>query len=171
MSELRVDVGDSVKKGDVIAVLDAVRLRSERDRLKAIVREAQAQVDQATAQTTLRRQELGRLERLRESAAFSQGRYEDAQQEVIIAERSIGMADALRASTSANLALAEIDLAWATIEAPYPGVVTVVHTEVGAWVGVGARVVTMVNDLDLEVEADVPSNRIIGLEAGAIVPT
>ena len=169
VAALHVSVGDRVDAGDPIAVLDTVRLRAERDRLASLVNEAQAQVERLTAQSDLHRQELRRLQGLRDSAAFSQSRFEDARQQVIIAESAIGTADAARLSAAASLSLAEIDLAWATITAPYPGVITLVHTEVGAWLGVGARVVSMINDQDLEVEADVPSNRIEALEPGTSV--
>ena len=169
VAALHVSVGDRVEAGDSIAVLDTVRLRAERDRLASLVNEAQAQVERLTAQSDLHRQELRRLQGLRDSAAFSQSRFEDARQQVIIAESAIGTADAARLSAAASLSLAEIDLAWATITAPYPGVITLVHTEVGAWLGVGARVVSMINDQDLEVEADVPSNRIEALEPGTPV--
>ena len=169
VAALHVFVGDRVATGDPIAVLDTVRLRAERDRLAAIVNEAQAQVERLIAQSTLHRQELRRLEGLRDSAAFSQSRFEDARQQVIIAESAIGTADAARLSAAASLSLAEIDLAWATITAPYPGVITLVHTEVGAWLGVGERVVSMINNQDLEVEADVPSSRIGALDTGTPV--
>lgn len=167
---LHVEVGDGVEKGDAVASLDTARLRAQRDRLAAVVAEAEAQVAQSLAQAALRRLALRRLEGLRGSAAFSQGRFEDAQQQAVIAETSVARAEALRASAAANLALAEIDLAWARIEAPYPGVITLLHTQAGAWLGVGAPVVSMVNDRDLEVEADVPSAHIEALEAGISVP-
>ena len=167
---LHVAVGDGVEKGDVIASLDTARLRAQRDRLAAVVAEAEAQVAQSLAQAALHRLALRRLEGLRGSAAFSQGRFEDARQQAVIAETAVARAEALRASAAANLALAEIDLAWARIEAPYPGVITLLHTQAGAWLGVGAPVVSMVNDRDLEVEADVPSVRIEALEAGVSVP-
>ena len=166
VAALHVAVGDRVETDDVIAVLDTVRLRAERDRLAAIVNQAQAQLERMTAQAALHRQELRRLEGLRDSAAFSQGRYEDAKQEVIIAESAIGTADATRVSAAASLSLAQIDLSWATIRAPYPGVITNVHTEIGAWLAVGQPVVSLLNDLDLEVEADVPSRRVGALSAG-----
>ena len=169
VAELYVEVGDRVETGDLIAALDTVRLRAERDRLAAIVNQAQAQLERMTAQAALRRQELRRLEGLRDSAAFSQGRYDDARQEVIIAESAIGTADATRVSASASLSLAQIDLSWATIQAPYPGVIVGVHTEIGAWLAVGQSVVTMLNDIDLEVEAEVPSSRVGGLNAGTAV--
>lgn len=167
---LHVEIGDSVEKGDAIASLDTVRLRAQRDRLAAVVAEAEAQVAQSLAQEALRRQALRRIEGLRDSAAFSQGRFEDARQQAVIAETAVMRAEALRASAAANLALAEIDLAWARIEAPYPGVITVLHIQAGAWLGVGAPVASMVNDRDLEVEADVPSERIEALDVGVSVP-
>ena len=163
VAALHVEVGDRVETGEPIAVLDTVRLRAERDRLAAVVNQAQAQVESLTAQAALRRQELRRLEGLRDSAAFSQGRFEDARQEVIIAESAIGSADAARVSAAASLSLAQIDLSWATITAPYPGVITTVHTEVGAWLAIGQPVVSLINDVDLEVEAEVPSSRVAGL--------
>ena len=166
VARLHVAVGDRVKEGDPIAALDTVRLRAERNRLAALVNEAQANQERLAAQAGLQRQELQRLEGLRQSAAFSQSRFEDARQEVIIAESATGTAEASRVSAEASLSLAEIDLLWATIKAPYPGVITLVHTEVGAWLGVGQPVVSMVNDHDLEVEADVPSNRIEALDEG-----
>ena len=169
VARLHVAVGDRVRKDDPIAVLDTVRIRAERDRLAALVNEAQARKERLAAQAALHRQELRRLERLQDSAAFSQSRFEDARQEVIIAESAIGTADAARLSATASLALAEIDLAWATIEAPYPGVITLVHTEVGAWLGIGDQVVSMVSDLALEVEADVPSKRIEALDIDTLV--
>ena len=169
VAQLHVEVGDRVETGEPIAVLDTVRLRAEHDRLAAVVNEAQAQVERLAAQAALHRQELRRLEGLRESAAFSQGRFEDVRQEVIIAESAIGTADAARVSAAASLYLAQIDLSWATVEAPYPGVITTVHTEVGAWLAVGQAVVSMVNDLDLEVEADVPSSRVEALTDGTAV--
>ena len=169
VARLHVAVGDRVQTGDPIAILDTVRVRAERDRLAAHVNEAQAQLERLAAQSALRRQELRRLEGLQDSAAFSQSRFEDARQEVIIAESAIGMAEASRLSAMASLSLAEIDLAWGTIKAPYPGVITIVHTEVGAWLGVGDSVVSMVNDRDLEVEADVPSNRVAALDTDTVV--
>ena len=169
VAQLHVEVGDRVETGDPIAVLDTVRLRAERDRLAAVVNQAQAQVERLAAQAALHRQELRRFEGLRDSAAFSQGRYEDARQQVIIAESAIGTAEATRVSAAASFSLAQIDLSWATITAPYPGVITVVHTEIGAWLGVGKPVVSMINDLDLEVEAEVPSSRVGALKAGTAV--
>ena len=169
VAEVRAHVGDRVERGAVLAVLDRSRLRQERDRHAALIAESEAQINQALAQSELRKQELDRIERLRQSAAFSKGRFDDALAAVHIADTVVSLADARRISAQANLSLAEIDLAWAVVKAPYPGVVTRVHTEVGAWLSVGQAVVTMINDQDLEIEAEVPSSRIAALVPGADV--
>ena len=57
----------------------------------------------------------------------------------------------------------------AEIRAPFPGVVSATHTEVGAYLSVGTAVVTLINDIDLDIEADVPTSRLSGLAAGSIV--
>lgn len=140
VAEVLVQVGDRVTLGQVLARLDAERLRARR----AL---AQAQVTRA-------RQDLKRLENLRrsKSAAFPRARYDNAVQDLAIAE--------------ANLRLAEIELKDADIRAPYPGVITIRQAEAGAYLSVGQPVVTMVNDEDLDIEADVPANRLAGLVPG-----
>ena len=68
-----------------------------------------------------------------------------------------------------NLALAEVDLAGATIRAPYDGVIVLRHTEVGSYLDGGDSVFTMVNDTAMEAEADVPAASISGLAEGVAV--
>ena len=47
--------------------------------------------------------------------------------------------------------------------------VTEKHTDVGAYVSQGDAVLSLINHEDLEVEADVPSNRLAGLENGRLI--
>jgi len=143
VEKMLVEVGDRVKNGQVLARLVASTLEAQRDlRL---------------AELTAAKQELARLERLRtsRSAAFPRARYEIALQNV--------------AKAQASLKLAQIELNYAEIRAPFPGVITVKHTEIGAYVRAGDAIVTLVNDLALEIEADVPANRVAGLTPGRTV--
>ena len=64
---------------------------------------------------------------------------------------------------------ADINLANAVIRAPYDGVITQRHTETGAYLNVGDKVVSMTNDASLEVEAEVPSTILGGLPPGTRV--
>ena len=86
-----------------------------------------------------------------------------------MARSAAAEAEASRAQARANLKLAEIDLRYAKIRAPFPGVVSMRHTEVGSYLNVGDPVLTLIDDQRLEIEADVPAERISGLDAGAAV--
>ncbi|MBT4426224.1 MAG: efflux RND transporter periplasmic adaptor subunit, partial [Rhodospirillaceae bacterium] len=168
VADMRVSVGDRVQKGDVLALLDTARLERQRALLVAEAAETEAQIRLAEAQLTLRRQELARLEGLKNSVAFSKGRHEDQRQQVVVAQTSVGAAMARNERALANLALAEIDLYDAKVRAPYGGGVTLEHTETGSYVPVGGSVVSMLSDRKLEIEADVPATRIPALEAGVV---
>jgi RND family efflux transporter MFP subunit len=169
VAEFRVDVGDRVAKGDVLAVLVKDSLKWERELKAAEMNRFQAALETAKETLKLRRQELSRLEGLRKSAAFSQARLDDKLQEVAVAKAEIAVADGQLASAKASLKLAEIALAYADVVAPYGGVVSRRHTEAGAFVNLGDPLITLINDTDLEIEADVPARNVGGLVPGANV--
>ena len=141
-------------------------MRAERDVAAAGLAVARAELNTRQAQITLARQELKRLEGLKKSAAFSAARFEDVAQEVAIAEAGASEAEASVTSARARLRLAEINLEYVEIKAPYDGVVTDRLSEAGAYASEGDELVSMITDKDLEVEADVPSNRLPGLTPG-----
>lgn len=169
VAEVTVQPGDRVEAGDTLAVLIADRLDAEVARRRAAVASAEAKIRTARARLAQSQQELERLQRLRQSAAFSQARFDDAEQSVVRFRSEVGEAEADHVKYRAELRLAEIDLEKATIRAPYGGVVTLRHTESGAYVQPGSPVVTLLNDRELEIEADVPASRIGGVRPGLMV--
>lgn len=169
VAEIKVDVGVRVKKGDVLAILVSDRFEWERELKSAEVGENKAKLANTMAQLALARQGLRRLERLRKSVAFPQARYEDKKLDVTRYISTVNEAKAKLKRAQANLKLAELDLKYSKIRAPYDGVVTIRHTIAGAFLKEGQKVVTLVNDARIEVEADVPSSRIGGLIPGVTV--
>lgn len=166
VAELHVDVGDRVAAGQVIAVLINDRLEAERDRAAAVLDQRNAQVATAKTEVEKKRQELGRLEELRRSAAFSKARYDDMVKDVAMVEGELAETEAQSRQAQAQLNLANYELRNSVIWAPYGGVVSALHTEVGAYVNVGGNVVTLINDAVLEIEAEVPTERLAGLFPG-----
>jgi RND family efflux transporter MFP subunit len=163
IGEFKVQVGDKVEAGDIIAILMDKTLNWRHELQKAKEEKQKAAVLTGKARLKLRLQELQRLEKLQKSAAFSQARLDDKRQDVIVAESEAAENIAELASAQANRKLAEINLYNANIRAPYSGVITRRHTEVGTYVKVGDPIVDMVDNLHLEIEAEVPGNRIAGL--------
>jgi RND family efflux transporter MFP subunit len=169
VAEVLVEVGDRVRAGDELVHVSDGRMVLQRDLLAAEVTEAKALLTAAKAEQSLRSQELSRLDSLSESAAFSQARYDDQLQEVAMSSARVAVANAAVLRAEANLALAQDELDDAVIRAPYDGVVVLRHTEIGSYVTTGSPIVDMINDSEIEIEADVPHDAIGGLEAGVPV--
>ncbi|MCH6586751.1 MAG: hypothetical protein IH805_00340 [Proteobacteria bacterium] len=89
----RVEVGDRIEVGQVIAVLNAAALEARRDLYAGRLNEARAELSIEKAQLTLARQDHKRLEKLKKSAAFNQARFDDARQRVVIAKAQMRQAE------------------------------------------------------------------------------
>jgi len=171
VAEMRAAVGDRVDTGDVLAVLVREQLHWVRERRAAEVTSRKAQLAVRKAELVMKNQEMGRLDQLRKSksAAHRESKFDDMRQEVAMLSGQVAEASAQLLQARADARLAQIDLRYATIRAPFPGVVTQRHTDVGAYLSVGQAVVTLIDDSALEVEAEVPANRIAGLSPGVKV--
>ena len=169
VDRFEVEVGDRLEEGQVIAVLRTEALAARRALADSQAKEAAAQIQTKQAELALAEQEERRIEGLKASAAYSKARAEDAVQAVAIAAAELAEARANHLTYKAELELAEINLFNATVLAPYAGVITERLTEAGAYLPVGGPVVRMVADEALEVEADVPFQRLSGLPAGTQV--
>ena len=159
-------IGDRVKKGDVLATIALERLTAKRDKYAAALSTRRAMVQSAKAEHSKKNQELRRMANLKKSSAFSRARYEDLQRDVEARSAALVERRSQLREAQAELDQASIDLYNGEIRAPYDGVVSEKHTEVGAYVSIGARVVTLISDTDIEVEAEVPSRNIAGLTPG-----
>jgi RND family efflux transporter MFP subunit len=166
VESVEVRVGDRVTKGQVIAVLDAETLKADRDLAQSEFAEAQAEHQTWVAELELAKTDLRRQQGLRKSSAFSQARFEDAEKKVTVAAAKVARAVANTAIKNAALKRKSIDVSYAEIRAPFDGVVVRRHTDVGTFVDRGEDVVSIIGDTNLEVEAEVPSRRLSGLEAG-----
>lgn len=169
IEEMRVNVGDRLAKNDVIAVLNTDRPKAERDRWAAIVGQRTATLEAARAELKKTVQEAQRIEDLRSSAVFSRARMEDVAQDVASRKGTVAEREAQLAEAQVQLRRSNLDLVDATVRAPFNGIIVEKHIDVGSYVRVGDRFVTLLNDRDIEVEAEIPTDQIYSLEAGAPV--
>lgn len=166
VAQMKVDVGTRVKEGEVIAVLADDRLKWDREQKAAELAAAVAAVDTVKARLSLAEQELRRFADLKSSAAFPRARYEDKNLEVARLRTEIIEAKANVKKARANLELAETELSFTRITAPYDGTITRRHTEMGAFIKEGQAVFSMVSDHNVEIEVDVPASRVASLAPG-----
>ena len=164
IKEFHVDVGDRIEAGAILAVLATGRLKWQYELKASQVANQLAVLKTKQQKIALLRQELGRIQSLKQSPAFSQARLDDKLQQIVVAESGIAEAQAALNTARAGQKLVELDLRDAQVKAPHAGVVTQQHTSVGAYVNVGSPVLTLLDDQTMEIEADVPSNRISSLK-------
>jgi len=168
---LPVQVGDSVQKGDIIAEININELLARQSVWQSEVQRAEALVTTRKAESKLARQTLNRLSKLNSTRTVDRASYDDARQQEVISAARLGEAQSAAESAQANLRLAEVFLENRRVLAPYTGIISNRNTEVGSYVRVGDAVVEMLGNGSLEIEADVPVDRLAGLAPAAEVET
>jgi RND family efflux transporter MFP subunit len=155
LSSVRVDIGDRVRTGQVVAVLDRREIDAQVDAAEAAVNVAHAGVEAAEAALANAELERDRAQNLFDRGAVPRQRLDAAE----TARRSSA---AQRDLARANLAQAEAALRRArevqrdaTLTSPIDGVVVERHYDAGSLVGPGDDPVVVVADL-----------RVMKLEAG-----
>lgn len=169
VDSIEVQVGDRVNKGDPVVLLSIERVQFERDLADAEYHAALAEQATARAELDMLQDERDRLQRLETSAAFPRAQFDDKVNEITVQESRIKAVTARLGLYRAQLQLATTDLEDAVIRAPYAAVVAAKHVSPGDWVQTGDSVVTLIDDQALEIEADVPGDRVAGLTPGTEV--
>jgi HlyD family secretion protein len=159
MTEVRVNVGDRVKRGQVLALLSADTLAADAAAMRAGVAEAEAVQAEAAANAERARQ-------LQASGAISTQQI----QQYATAEAT---ARARVTSLKAQLRATEVRLAQARITAPDDGVVSARMATVGAVVQPGQELFRLIRKERLEWRADVAAAELARLKPGqkvSVVP-
>lgn len=144
--ERRVDVGDVVREGDVLAALDDNDYR-------LAVQAAEQQLTAALAHAEQAESDRKRLEDLKVDGSVSVADDEHAKS----AARTTKAAAEAQAR---QLALARNQLQYTVLRAPRSGVVTALRFEVGQVVAAGQPVVSIANDGEPEIVVDVPEDHL-----------
>jgi RND family efflux transporter MFP subunit len=151
--DLRFDVGDYVKKGDVIARIDERAVTQAEEASVAQVREAQAALANARAQYERNKQLLAQKFISQAALDQSEAAYKSAQARV-----SALLAGAGQAATERS---------FATIVAPYSGVVSARLVELGEMATPGKPLFTGFDPSTLRVVATVPQAEVAAIQAGS----
>jgi RND family efflux transporter MFP subunit len=153
LAEVNVNVGDVVKKGEVLAVFDADTVQAEVAQARAAVQEAEAMAAEAKANA-------GRARAIENSGALS------AQQinQYVTAEQT---ANARIASARAALAATELRLKYAKVVAPDGGVISARMATIGSVAGPGTELFRMIRQGRLEWRAEVTAADLRHVKIGA----
>lgn len=155
VTDLLVDDGQPVKRGQVLARIDDTSLRDAYLSARAALRSAEA-----TAQ--LARRNAERAERLAAAGAVADRDVEDAQTSATVAEGQV-------ADAKARLASAEKQLSKTTLRAPFAGTVANVTVSQGDVLQSGASLLSVIDPSTLRLEASVPVEDVAAVKAGTPV--
>ncbi|WP_192877735.1 efflux RND transporter periplasmic adaptor subunit [Paracoccus sp. SY] len=181
ITEILVEAGDSVTKGQVLARLSTDTLsaqleqaRAEYLRAEASVGQAQSTIDSADALLTQAQSILERVRQLRQGGTASQSALDDAiaaeanaRAQAASAADGLAVARAALAQAEASRRIAELNLDRATITAPVAGVVVTRNAELGALAGGGGDALfVLLADGAVEMSAEVIETALGRLKVG-----
>ena len=153
LQDVRVNVGDVVKKGEVLAVFDAATVRADLAQAQASVQEAEANAAAASA-------DARRARTLKNSGALS----EQQITQYMTTERA---AQARVAAAKATVAQQSLRLKYAEVVAPDSGIISARNATVGAVGGVGMEMFRMIRQGRLEWRAEVTAAELPRVKPGA----
>lgn len=152
ISDVRVNVGDSVKQGDVLATFDGAAVRAD-------VAQARANVAQAEASAAEAEGNAQRARRLQGTGALSTV---EAQQ-LLTGEKT---AQARVLAAQAALQAQEVRLSQTSLRAPDDGIISARGATVGAVVGAGTELFRLIRKGRLEWRAEVTSAELGRIQPG-----
>lgn len=151
--DVRVNVGDVVKKGEVLAVFDAASVKADLAQAQAAVQEAEANAAAASA-------DAKRARTLTNSGALS----EQQITQYMTTERA---SRARVAAARATVAQQSLRLKYAEVLAPDSGIISARNATVGAVGGVGMEMFRMIRQGRLEWRAEVTAAELPRVKPGA----
>ncbi len=152
VTEVNVELGESVKKG---RLLGRIEDRALRDALSS----AQSSLAAAEGDLQLAERQVQRTRRLVEAGALAQTNLETAESQAVTARARLDQARAQMAQTQKQVGST-------TLEAPISGVVSERAVNEGDVVAPGAPLFTIIDPSSLRLSAQVPSDALSALQVG-----
>ncbi|MFT4089443.1 MAG: efflux RND transporter periplasmic adaptor subunit [Asticcacaulis sp.] len=144
VTSLKVDLGDEVKKGDLIAEIDSATQKNAQQTALAQIASARAQRAQAEATQEQAKREYERQKRLFAADAASKADYESAETAYKTSVASVRAIDAQIAQAEVSLSTAEVNLGYTRITAPIDGTVLAVVTKEGQTINANQTTPTII---------------------------
>jgi RND family efflux transporter MFP subunit len=119
-----VDIGDKVKEGQLLAVIDTPELDAQIAQARAQLAQAQASVKQAVAQRDFAKSSSARYETLASQSLVSKAQVEQQQADAATGEANVVAAQSNVAAQEANLKRLIDTKGFANVTAPFAGTIT-----------------------------------------------
>jgi HlyD family secretion protein len=166
VTQVLVERGAWVKKGDTLFILDETSQAATRDAAEAAIAQAQGQLGQAEANLDLAKKQLTRQEGLLRSGATSHQAYDQAKSAYDAAGAQVAQIEASETAARATLANAAYQLSQRRIAALTEGNVQEVYFRAGEFVPAMTPVVSVLPPANVYVRFFVPEGQFSRIKLG-----
>lgn len=153
LTDVLVDVGSQVRKGQLLARADDTELQAQLAQQEALIKQAQAEHEQARAN-------LERAELLKDSGVYSVEAIQTRRTTAAAAIAKVELAIAQRREL-------EVKIARTRVVAPAAGVIAHRSATVGAVIQPGTELFRLIRDGELEWRAELPSHSLARVQPGS----
>lgn len=180
--EVKVQVGDRVREGQLLVVLDARDLDASANRavaaqqeVRSAILEADSGVAAAKANLDLVQSTFKRMNELYEKKSISDQEFDEASAKLKAAQAAFEMARAKRTQLDSKLSqanqevrAAQVTRSYAEVQAPFAGIVTAKSVDPGNLAAPGAPLLTIERD-GYRLEASVEASKLGAIHPGQAV--
>jgi len=182
IKEIRVDAGDRVQEGQLIATLEVPEMQDDLRRANAAMQRSNAEVRRADdelqraegthAITHLSFERLTAVSQKR-PGLIAQQEIDDARSKDLVTEAQVAAAKSARAAASEQVAVNDADvrkiktlMEYTRVAAPFPGVITKRYADTGAMLSQSTPVVRLSQNQLLRLILPVPESAVPGVHIG-----
>jgi RND family efflux transporter MFP subunit len=169
VSQIMIDVGQPVHKGDLLASLDARQPTAERDAAAAKVRSAEANRRDWEAETGVAEADYKRAQAMRDAGINTQEELDHAHYKLIGSQFEVDKASQDLSNAQDTLRVQELELEKTEIRAPFDGIVARRYVRVGQSVANGDRMFWVTAVAPLEVRFTLPEQHLNSVKKGQTV--
>lgn len=167
--EVNVRVGDEVKQGDVLAVLDPVDAREQIAQARAQAKAASAERQRASVERDAALREAERLEPLAKDKLISEREIDNQRARATALAAAVESATAREAEAKARIDLLGRRVIESKVRAPFTGRIAARDVDPGTIVPAGTRLVRLVAMSPLRVRFEVPEHDVPAIRTGTAV--
>ena len=166
INRIPVQIGQRIKKGALIAVIDPIDYTIQYDQSQAQLKSAQTQVKSAQSQLTSSKSNYERMERLYENNSIPLSEFEQAKTSYEGAQSQYEAAQAQVSTASKQAQSAKNQVNYTRLTAPFTGVITAINAEENEQVNAGMPIASLSSEFNPEVSLGIPDQFISRVKAG-----
>lgn len=169
ITKLNVVLGQEVKKGDLIAMIDSMTQENDLEKAKSQLSSYEKQLESKKVDLEVKKSKYNRASNLYKVKSISQDEYETAKQEYADAKSGVSELEELIKQAKIEVKMAETELSYTVITSPIDGVVVSIPISEGQTVNSKQNTPTIVQVADLKkmlIKSEISEGDITKLKKG-----